>query len=82
MTSLLERRQQALVKSLKKRKEVAQAYIDKHKAKLDEKLQPYYSEIKIVDKMLEDYTRDNPEIPLENVGELSDVTLEGTAINA
>ena len=52
MSTLLEKRQQAAIRDLLKRKAAAEAYIEHHTQKLQEKVQPYKNELVIIDSML------------------------------
>ena len=53
MSTLLEKRQQATINNLLKRRTSAQTAIKNHTDKLEVKLTPYRNELQVVEKMLE-----------------------------
>ena len=68
MSTLLEKRQLAAIKNLRKRKVDAENYIKAHTAKLEEKLAPYRNELEVVERMITEFEAANPELPVQPAG--------------
>lgn len=63
--TLLQKRQQSTLNNLLKRKASAEQHIKKQTDRLEEKLQPYRSELTVVTKMIDEHMTANPGLDLE-----------------
>lgn len=62
MSTLLQKRQQATLNNLVKRKTAAENHIKKQTDKLEEKLLPYRCEIEVCECMIAEHKASNPEL--------------------